>query len=519
MALRALKLWVIADYSQTSWYRKVPNPGVPYLLKPNLRTAWGLGKIATDDFGIRNDHPAERAAGTYRILALGDSVTFGFGVDQSQSFPAVLERLLNGGGAPRYQVIDAGVPGFNIRDEAALLPALLRRYRPDLVLWTLVSNDYDDPLGVDSESHLTTLNADRVVDASELASWGYDGRPVIDVDDFRRSMMPPYRNLPEGMDRPAADGNAWDTWLKAHLFVYSFLVNRAVPGFPRIPTSRKPTEAVLLGKYTGSDGRSYLLQFFSPVYSSRRAIEQANRAIEQAQALGAEMHIPILLINDGLPMDDRWMDSHAIYQELADYLGESPVDFFFRSNLGWDGHPSPSGNRKIAEALWRMLACRGYIPRNGDCRAAQAFGVEMRDWWAEFQRRRHNFVAEHYGPIDLDRFQGIHQVLGGIFRSRRFPGPLAHRANFLVPVKEERSVVVTGTVGGAARANIRLTVFSGAQSVVRDLVVNPGDARLDIDITPLREGIRESADHLIEVQLECLSESCPAMRLHRIAAE
>jgi hypothetical protein len=518
-ALRVFKLWEIPDYSRMNWYRKVPIPGVPYLPKPSLRAAWGLGSVATDDFGLRNEHPAERPAGAYRVLALGDSVTFGFGVDQSQSFPADLERLLNAGGGTKYQVIDAGVPGFNIRDEAALLPTLLRRYRPDLVLWTVVSNDYDDSLGIDSEGRITTTNIDHVIDATQLSNWGYDGRTVIDVDDFRRSMLPAYRDLPEGVDRPAPDGNALDAWLKARLFTYSFLVNRAVPGFPRIPASRKPTEAELLGKYTASDGRSYLMQFFSAVYSSRRAIEAANRAIEQAQALGAEMRIPIILVNDGLPMDARWMDAHAGYQELADYLGESPIDFFFRRNLGWDSHPSPAGNRKIAQAFWRMMACRGYIQADGGCRAAQAFGVEMRDWWAEFQRRRRRFVAEHYGPIDFDRLRGIHQVLGGIFRSRTFPGPIARRANVLVPVNDASAVVVAGTVAGAAPAQVRLTVFSGSQSVVRDWTVGPGDAKLGIDISALRGEIGRSDDRLIEVQLECLGENCPPMRFHRIAVE
>jgi hypothetical protein len=43
---------------------------------------------------------------------LGDSVTFGYGVDQTQSFPAELERLLNQSG--KYEVINAGVPGYSL---------------------------------------------------------------------------------------------------------------------------------------------------------------------------------------------------------------------------------------------------------------------------------------------------------------------------------------------------------------------------------------------------------------------
>lgn len=35
-ALRAFQLWAIPDYQAMDWYRAVPIPGVPYLLKPHL---------------------------------------------------------------------------------------------------------------------------------------------------------------------------------------------------------------------------------------------------------------------------------------------------------------------------------------------------------------------------------------------------------------------------------------------------------------------------------------------------
>src|SRR5262249_32301931 len=140
-ALRIFKLWVIPDYSAMNWYRKAPIPNVPYFLKPNLHAEWGLGRVNTDDFGTRNTHSSTRTPGVRRILLLGDSVTFGYGVDQTQSFPAALETLLNKG-TTKYEVINAGVPGFSIRDEAALLPSLIQKYSPDVVMWIVVSNDY-----------------------------------------------------------------------------------------------------------------------------------------------------------------------------------------------------------------------------------------------------------------------------------------------------------------------------------------------------------------------------------------
>jgi lysophospholipase L1-like esterase len=65
----------------------------------------------TNDLGLRS--PEVRDDGSRRILAIGDSCTWGWGVPQDASYPAVLQRLLDqrSDGA-RYQVINAGVPGY-----------------------------------------------------------------------------------------------------------------------------------------------------------------------------------------------------------------------------------------------------------------------------------------------------------------------------------------------------------------------------------------------------------------------
>ena len=274
--LRVAGLWAMPDYAATNWYRQSSLPGVPYLLKPNLGITWGGGRIATDEFGLRNEHPAAKPQRVYRILTLGDSVTFGFGVDQKRSFPAVLQDLLNTKGGQQYQVINAGIPGYNIADEGALLPALLARYKPDLVLWTLVSNDYDDSLGVDPEGRITQSNIDHVIEAGFVANWGHNGKPYIDVEDFRRSMLPRVRAELEGRPQPISTAGSLDAWLSSHLYAWSFSRAKAT-ALPAFPGTLKPTEAEILGRYTTADGHHLLMQFFSPVYSSRHVIDQANR--------------------------------------------------------------------------------------------------------------------------------------------------------------------------------------------------------------------------------------------------
>ena len=56
----------------------------------------------------------EKRTGTFRILNLGDSVVMGWGIRQEDTYGRQLGSLLNedGGGNLRFEVINAGVPGW-----------------------------------------------------------------------------------------------------------------------------------------------------------------------------------------------------------------------------------------------------------------------------------------------------------------------------------------------------------------------------------------------------------------------
>jgi lysophospholipase L1-like esterase len=102
-------------------------------------------QINTQRFRAPRDYAASAPAGTTRIAVLGDSLAFGWGADEGDTYPAVLERLLSVGGR-RAEVINAAFPGTCLGEKVAWYEAGVRPFQPRLVLLTLAGDDVDGDL-------------------------------------------------------------------------------------------------------------------------------------------------------------------------------------------------------------------------------------------------------------------------------------------------------------------------------------------------------------------------------------
>src|SRR3954469_3161772 len=73
------------------------------------------------------------------IVAFGDSLTAGYGIDPSRAFPAVLQDYLRREGLP-FTMVNAGVSGDTTASALSRLPGVLAR-KPAIVIVALGAND------------------------------------------------------------------------------------------------------------------------------------------------------------------------------------------------------------------------------------------------------------------------------------------------------------------------------------------------------------------------------------------
>lgn len=91
-----------------------------------------------DGFNDRFDYQVEQDKNTFRIITLGDSFTYGQYVSTKKNWTELLEDELNGKLGDRgikFEVINLGMPGFDIPYIVERYKTLGAKYNPDLVVW------------------------------------------------------------------------------------------------------------------------------------------------------------------------------------------------------------------------------------------------------------------------------------------------------------------------------------------------------------------------------------------------
>ena len=164
LAAIGIESWVRLRWDQTrgmpGFY--VSDPILGIRLNPGY-DGWFAGVPARiNALGFRDNRDSDLAKppGTFRILVLGDSVTFGHGTLFETTYPYLLEqRLKSWRPSTQWQVWNLGVPGYNTGQELSQLKQLGPRYQPDLVIVGFYPNDMTDNAVIEQPSLTRRLSS------------------------------------------------------------------------------------------------------------------------------------------------------------------------------------------------------------------------------------------------------------------------------------------------------------------------------------------------------------------------
>jgi lysophospholipase L1-like esterase len=303
-------------------------------LRPDRAWLYGMRPgTATDAAGVRYTVNADgfrdrtyrrpKPPGTFRIVVLGDSLAFGYGVPLEASLPKLLEASL-AGLLPGVEVLNLGVCGYNPFTEAALFADVGVTYDPDLVLVQFCVNDLNDP----------TLHFD---------SSSFARLPAIPDDAFpdpsRHGVIPP----PSVAERLCRASRAC-----------SFVRERA---FTRPPDART-IQATLVTRDDPTDGELGWLRARYDDIASRARAKGARFAVDVfPYATQVEGHAGARLDERlaALGRDAGWptIDLLSAFRARARDAEPLFIDLW---------HPTAAGYRIAADAVLRALRCNGLLP-------------------------------------------------------------------------------------------------------------------------------------------------------------
>ncbi|MGL4295539.1 MAG: SGNH/GDSL hydrolase family protein [Aestuariivirga sp.] len=134
-----LEMWKYArDLKQESQFENMGHEHVP-----NRSGVYMGVPVSINSAGMRDrEFEVQKPDGTTRILMLGDSLTFGWGVEDQDTPSKMLEKRLNDNPAGRrYEVINTGVGNTNTSMQVIAFMKKWSVYKPDVIVLNFFIND------------------------------------------------------------------------------------------------------------------------------------------------------------------------------------------------------------------------------------------------------------------------------------------------------------------------------------------------------------------------------------------
>jgi len=324
---------VIIDWSGPHGVRVHPN--VRATIR-NHRLSERTVVIETNSLGLRHPELAATKSDTeFRVLVLGDSITFGDYVVFEDTYTAQLANRL-GGRVPRVTIINAGLPGASTSDELYHYLEICDATDPDLVLVGMYLND------VQNSDRFYARSLPEPYASSRFLSWLVNRTEILRLKLWTREELP-------GIDlqwrERFRDGRSLDTgdmWNDQDAFdfeVYNAYVDFGLAWNPQSWEVLEPVTRTLV-REVEQQGRRVALSLF-PVHIQVKGTVEDFYPQERFLSMCKDIDVPCLDLVPSLRSD--WQASG---EEL----------FFDHCHL------TPRGNTVVADALARWLDQERLIP-------------------------------------------------------------------------------------------------------------------------------------------------------------
>lgn len=135
-----------AQHTETSVYTTYFEPHASTTMdnKPQWAEKPSRNTINQDTLNERFDYAVEKPTDVFRIAVLGDSFAYGLYVDTAKNFAELLEEKFarNPQCTQRIEIINFGVPAYDIEFAAERYRLRAAKYDPDAVLWFVEAGDF-----------------------------------------------------------------------------------------------------------------------------------------------------------------------------------------------------------------------------------------------------------------------------------------------------------------------------------------------------------------------------------------
>lgn len=147
VAIRFIDPLGISYYEEERRYarEKVADAKLRFHHPFSWKTQYQGVEVAFNEFGLRDEPIGAKPENEYRILVLGDSVTFGWGTEKQSTFCAQVQKILNGTIGRSVRVINAGVGGYNTVQEFVFFRNTGVKFEPDLVILVYTAENDTEP--------------------------------------------------------------------------------------------------------------------------------------------------------------------------------------------------------------------------------------------------------------------------------------------------------------------------------------------------------------------------------------